>query len=62
MMGKKAQRLYGRMQHGINKKKETVLKLLEKRKVLETTAEGSVEETKKNAKKQKVPKASSQKG
>jgi hypothetical protein len=46
MMGKKVQRLYGRMQYGINKKKETVTKLLEKRKVLEEAE--AVQEVKKS--------------
>jgi hypothetical protein len=35
MMGKKTKRLYDRMQHGINEKKETINKLEAKRKVEE---------------------------
>ena len=51
MMSKKTKRLYGRMQHGIQKKKDAVDRLEEKRKEIETTASSSAEPANKKQKK-----------
>lgn len=37
MMSKKTKRLYGRMQHGLQKKKDSIERLVEKRKIIEST-------------------------
>ena len=47
MMGKKTKRLYGRMQHGIQKKKEIVDRLTAKRKSLESEKETNNKRSKK---------------
>jgi hypothetical protein len=39
MMSKKTQRLYGRMKHGAQKKIDSIDRLVEKRKALESAAE-----------------------
>jgi hypothetical protein len=39
MMSKKTQRLYGRMKHGVQKKRDSIDRLVEKRKALESAAE-----------------------
>jgi pescadillo protein len=56
MMGKKAKRLYDRMQHGINKKSGAVEGLKRKAAAAAASEEGSASEVKKMAAKQKQPK------
>lgn len=50
MMSKKTRRLYGRMQHGIDKKKEAVEALVRKRKQLEEQEEAKAGKGKGKAK------------
>lgn len=42
MMSKKTKRLYGRMQHGLEKKKESTKRLEEKRQILEKSSSEDV--------------------
>lgn len=51
MMSKKTKRLYGRMQHGIQKKQEAVDRLEEKRKEIESSGSSVAEPVKKKQKK-----------
>jgi hypothetical protein len=49
MMSKKTQRLYGRMKHGVQKKRDSIDRLVEKRKALESEEQmGSRKQTKKS--------------
>jgi len=63
MMSKKTKRLYGRMQHGIQKKKDSIERLVEKRKIIESESEPTSSKSKStnqsnqnNSKKAKITK------
>lgn len=59
MMSKKAKRLYGRMQHGISKRREEVERLKAKRKKLEAQYDAASGMAKKSKKKGKKSRSSS---
>lgn len=49
-MSKKTKRLYGRMQHGLQKKKDVIDRLVEKRKIIESESK-TKQSNQKNSKK-----------